>query len=70
MLCNIADSVSISPPIRMDTEATLTPPFNLKQWIQDNRENIDNKGKLELFDCKSHQIQVRYCVVIIIIVVN
>lgn len=60
MLCNNTDSICISPPTRMNTHTTVMQPLNYREWIQDNHEDIDNKGKLELYDCKSHQMQVRF----------
>lgn len=51
-------SVCKSPPITVDSETKLKDPFNLKDWIEKHRQEIDDKGKVALFDVSKHQMQV------------
>lgn len=44
--------------LTVDTDSLLHDPFNLREWMTNNRQKINAEGKLAVFDTNSHQLQV------------
>ena len=59
--CNPGD-ITEHPPVQVDLENTVEEPFNFAQWLEDNSEEIDNKGAKQIFDGSKYQFQVSKCV--------
>jgi len=57
----IPGTIPDNPPIAIDTKIELQDPFNLREWLQNNHELIDQEGKVPVFDLVSHQLQVYVC---------
>ncbi len=44
-------------PLELDMEVTLEDPFSVNAWIEEHKKEINEKGKLKVFD-KNYQFQV------------
>lgn len=47
-----------NPPYQPDSNLSVTNPFNLKDWIDANREDIQTNGQKKLFDDTNYQSDV------------
>ncbi|GFR58464.1 3-hydroxyanthranilate 3,4-dioxygenase, partial [Elysia marginata] len=45
----IPGTIPENPPIVLDSEINLQMPFNFKKWINENRNDLDTKGHVQLF---------------------
>ncbi|XP_033125943.1 3-hydroxyanthranilate 3,4-dioxygenase-like [Anneissia japonica] len=54
----IPGTIPENPPIKIDTKRKLEPPFNLKEWITKNLEEINKQGYKSLWN-EDHQFSVR-----------
>jgi hypothetical protein len=54
----IAGTIPENPPYRPDPERIMEDPFDLRQWLQDHRSEIMEKGLKMLFDPKAYQSQI------------
>ena len=61
-LCNDArkfkGTIPDKTPFELDTESKVQEPFDFQQWIDQNRDVINEKGRLAVFDSEKHQFQV------------
>lgn len=44
--------------LTVDSDSVLQTPFNLREWMHNNRQKINADGKLAVFDTRNHQLQV------------
>ena len=46
-------------PLELDMEVTLEDPFSVNAWIEEHKKEINEKGKLKVFD-KNYQYGNKY----------
>lgn len=45
----IPGTIPENPPIALDREVSVQPPFNLQDWIDNHRNDLDTEGCVQLF---------------------
>ena len=60
ILCLCIGTIPEKPPVKLNPTLKLQDPFHLDTFIKNNREEIDTKGFIKLFqrDDFAHQFQV------------
>ena len=53
----IAGTIPKDPPIKLNSKLILEDPFDLKQWIAENRTQLDEEGSIPVFG-EHYQFQV------------
>ena len=51
-------TIPTDPPITLDGVRSLGDPFNFSEWLEKHRDEINSKGKVEIFDGTKYQMQV------------
>ncbi|KAK2157237.1 hypothetical protein LSH36_195g07026 [Paralvinella palmiformis] len=54
----IPGTIAETIPLTLDMNTELVPPFSLNNWMKTHNAQLDDNGKLALFDCDKHQFQV------------
>ena len=53
----IAGTIPKDPPVKLNNKLILEDPFDLKQWIAENRTQLDEEGSIPVFG-EHYQFQV------------
>ena len=56
--CDVIGTIPDKLPFELDMERQVEEPFDFQEWINTNRETIDEKGRLAVFDCDKYQFRV------------
>ena len=55
----VVGTIPDKTPFELDTEIEVEDPFDFQAWINTNRDVINQKGRLAVFDCDKYQFRVR-----------